>query len=190
MIKNGFRAWQACAVILCLFGLGLTILSWMVWPFVSAALKNGGNFEFLFDTEPEDGGPRFKLQRSVELNGKELKIEFASTPAEIERGLSDRLSMQPDEGMLFVFSEPARISFWMNRMRFPLDIIWIRNGSVVDIASDMPIPADTYGIPKSYTPAGATDLVLELTAGGVERYGLAIGSDVSVISDMVKAVLD
>lgn len=33
--------------------------------------------------------------------------------------------------MAFVFDTPGQYGFWMKDMRFPLDILWVRNGKVV-----------------------------------------------------------
>lgn len=187
MSKSGFRAWQGCAVFICLVGFGFTLLAWKVWPYVSTALRGEGLLDLSYATEPEDGGPKFRMKQIVNLNGEELQLELARTPAEIQQGLSDRKSMGADQGMLFVFDEPARYAFWMNHMNFSLDMIWIRDGRVVEIAANLPPPSDTLGIPKTYEPVQVADMVLELTAGGAERYALTIGSDVSAIAAAVNS---
>src|SRR3990167_5108445 len=45
--------------------------------------------------------------------GALIKVDLATSPAALERGLSERLGLAADEGMLFVFSEPGQHSFWM-----------------------------------------------------------------------------
>ena len=39
--------------------------------------------------------------------------------------------------MLFRFSQAEKYSFWMKDMRFPLDIIWIKNREVVHIEKNI-----------------------------------------------------
>jgi len=80
---------------------------------------------------------------AVSINGQRVNVEVAQTVAERSRGLSNRPPLGADEGMVFVFPEPSTPSFWMNGMRFPLDLIWIANQTVVNITSDVPVPTST-----------------------------------------------
>ena len=57
-----------------------------------------------------------------------FRVKLATTTAAIEKGLSDRLSLNPDSGMLFIFAKPAIYRFWMPDMHFPLNMIWIKKG--------------------------------------------------------------
>src|SRR3989344_5634246 len=59
---------------------------------------------------------------AVSINGQRVNVEVAQTVAERSRGLSNRPPLGADEGMVFVFPEPSTPSFWMNGMRFPLDL--------------------------------------------------------------------
>ncbi|MCR4256846.1 MAG: DUF192 domain-containing protein, partial [Candidatus Uhrbacteria bacterium] len=64
--------------------------------------------------------------------------------------------------------------FWMNRMRFSLDIIWIDGKTVVEIAENVPSPR--FGeIPYTHVPKAEADRVLELNAGMVQETGLGVG---------------
>jgi uncharacterized membrane protein (UPF0127 family) len=113
---------------------------------------------------------------TVTVNGQSLTVELADEPDEITQGLSDRDSMPLGHGMLFVL-EPAGIyPFWMNRMHFPLDILWINDGVVVDMVT---LPPPKFGeVPRTYTPKNVAGLVLELNAGEAAGYGLRVGSPV------------
>ena len=87
--------------------------------------------------------------------------------------------------MLFVFPEPRQPSFWMRGVLFALDLIWIRDGMVVQIdASVPPSPKDTPDdqLPR-YQPDEPITHVLELTAGSAARYGITIGDHVVPCSD-------
>jgi uncharacterized membrane protein (UPF0127 family) len=108
---------------------------------------------------------------------RDLYVEVVSTPAEITQGLSGRDVIGSD-GMLFVFDEALVPSFWMKEMRFPLDMVWIRDGVVVDVHRDVPAPgAGTAeaALPR-YQPSEAVDMVLELPAGSAQEWGVAPGS--------------
>ena len=106
-----------------------------------------------------------------------LVAEVANTRKSRELGLSGRLHMRDDEGMLFVFDTPGRYGFWMKDMQFPLDIIWInQNGIVVSIERN--ISNDSY--PKTFINQADASYVLEINAGQAEKFGLYIGSKVKL----------
>ena len=63
-----------------------------------------------------------------------LNLEVARTPAEHERGLMDRDYLPPDDGMVFVYAQPAREGYWMRNTLIPLSIAWLdQNGTILDI---------------------------------------------------------
>ncbi len=110
----------------------------------------------------------------VELAGQRLRVTLADTPSEQAAGLSNRPSLDADEGMLFRFDKPSILSFWMKEMRFPIDIIWIRDRVVVDVTKEAEIP--TSGRPlRIYRPAEAADTVLEVRAGFSDEFGVQPG---------------
>lgn len=53
-----------------------------------------------------------------------LQVEIADSPEEREKGLMNRTDLKPDTGMLFVFTEPQMLSFWMKNTKIPLDILF------------------------------------------------------------------
>lgn len=116
--------------------------------------------------------------RETEINGKQISLEVVTSSVDVQQGLGDRASMPEDHGMLFEFAEPAQQSFWMRHMQFPLDMVFILNNQVVDIAKNMPPPKETFGIPKTYNSNVEANKVLELNAGGVEKYGIEKGQSI------------
>lgn len=113
-------------------------------------------------------------ERVVKIGAKQWVVEQASTKESRILGLGLRESLSPGTGMLFLFPDigPGRHSFWMEGMRFPLDIAWIRDGRIVFLERN--IPADSRDI---FHPSEDADAVLEVNAGEL--------SDV-VIGDIVK----
>jgi len=106
-----------------------------------------------------------------------LSVEAVTTPVSWEEGLSDRNELGSD-GMLFLFPQKQRISFWMQRMHFNLDMVWIDDGKVMEIMRNIPKPvSDT--VPTSslplYTPAEPVNMVLEMNAGAADQKGLRVG---------------
>ncbi|AOP34693.1 hypothetical protein A0128_13030 [Leptospira tipperaryensis] len=63
-----------------------------------------------------------------------LLVEIVNTPRDRARGLMYRKSMGENEGMLFVFSEPDYLSFWMKNTWIPLSIAYFnRDKRITDI---------------------------------------------------------
>lgn len=115
---------------------------------------------------------------TIQLNNHTLTLEIVTSTQDIQQGLSDRRSMPIDQGMLFVFDHPDRYSFWMQRMHFPLDIIWLNQGVVVDRVTLLSPNGNEE--PASHIPTSTADRVLELNAGRATFYQLQIGSTISL----------
>ena len=109
-----------------------------------------------------------------------VQAELANEPEERSIGLGYRDGLTPGTGMLFVFPEAESRTFWMNGMRFCLDIIWIDDGSVTGVAeSACPSPIDTplENLPRSASP-GPVQYVLEVPAGFMQAHGMGVGTTV------------
>ena len=114
----------------------------------------------------------------VDVNGQEFNVRIASTEAARERGLSGQPKLADNQGMLFRFEKPGKYSFWMKDMLFALDIIFIKNSRIVDMAVDMPAPKKGENI-AIYTSKSEADSVLEVNAGTAKKLGWTIGGSVS-----------
>ncbi len=110
--------------------------------------------------------------KTIDLS-RALSLEVADTNAKRTLGLGWRESLADDHGMLFVFDRPGFHPFWMKGMRFSLDIIWLRDGRIVDLVTLSPT-SSWLGIP-SHAPIVQADQVLELNAGSAARFGLRKG---------------
>ncbi|HEU0051087.1 MAG TPA: DUF192 domain-containing protein [Patescibacteria group bacterium] len=116
-----------------------------------------------------------KPLKHVLVNGQPLALEVVTSTASMQEGLGDRPSIPKQQGMLFVFSTEGQYGFWMRHMEFPLDIVWLDRGRVVDMAKRMPAQG-LMPIPAIHVPTVNADRVLELNAGESDTYGLTIGS--------------
>jgi len=111
-----------------------------------------------------------KSSAGVDVNGHNFVVRVASTQAAREQGLAGWKKLDDDQGMLFVFDKSDYYVFWMKGMLIPIDIIFINDGYIVDIAENMepPKPGQDPAMCQSMQPA---DSVLEVKAGTVERLG-------------------
>jgi hypothetical protein len=113
---------------------------------------------------------------------KQLKIKIAHTLAEKEKGLSEKPSLCSDCGLLFFFDQPGIYPFWMRKMYFDIDILWIDNNRVVDITygAKRP-PKEEFDAPRTiYQSQVPVDKVLEVNAGWVKENGIGVGDQVIV----------
>jgi hypothetical protein len=115
----------------------------------------------------------------IEVADKKIKVDIADTPELQERGLSYRKNLKEDEGMLFVFNNSGRYSFWMKDMYFPIDMIWLDdNLKVVYIKKN----AKPESYPETFGPNVSTKYVLEVVAGFSEKNNLKEGDVIRFLS--------
>ena len=111
-----------------------------------------------------------------------VKVEIADNTSKRRLGLGGKDSIKEDEGMLFVFPKEEQPLFWMKGLKFPLDMVWIRDNRVVDIIKDAPVPAEGQtddDLPR-YMPKEDIDMVLEVNAGFVDKHNIQVGDEVKV----------
>jgi uncharacterized membrane protein (UPF0127 family) len=97
-----------------------------------------------------------------------LDIEIAEGEYETQTGLMYRKSMQDDRGMLFIFDDEIRRSFYMKNTEFALDIIFINGeNEIVNIQKNAQ-PLDQTSLPS----AAPAKYVLEVSAGLSDKWGL------------------
>lgn len=118
---------------------------------------------------------------SVKVGKNELNVEIASTPEEIQLGLSGRREIGSD-GMLFVINPPRQISFWMKDMFFPIDIIWISDSKISGIEKNVPMPPADITDDKLhlYNSPSPVDYVLELPAGSASKLKIDLSSQILI----------
>jgi len=123
-------------------------------------------------------------QATVSLKNETLHVLIADSIYRQQKGLSGRTSISPYDGMVFPFSLLGKHAFVMRNMNFPIDIIWLKKGEVVDYAPNVQIEPDhnesTY---IRYTPRTDDDMVLELPAGWAQAHDLRIGDKMTLVED-------
>jgi uncharacterized membrane protein (UPF0127 family) len=102
-----------------------------------------------------------------------VKVEIADTAAERAMGLMFRENLPEGEGMLFVFPEETQGSFWMKDTPISLDIIFIKEGRIVDIIADT-----TPFSEELLTPSTTYLFALEVPGGYAARNGVQTGDAV------------
>ncbi len=109
-------------------------------------------------------------QAKATINNSSFNLILAKTPKEKEIGLSGKESLPKDQGMLFKFEKTGYYSFWMKNMKFPIDIIFIKNNKIVTIYNEVKPPANNKEL-AIYQPLEPADTVLEINSGLSKKYG-------------------
>lgn len=120
---------------------------------------------------PQSAAPTYQIK----VGKANATVEIAATPQERALGLSNRQAIGENEGMLFVFSAPGTVSFWMKDTYVPLSIAFIdADMEVTDIQDMEPQTLDAHRSPEGVVMA------LEMPAGWFGRNGVALGDRVEI----------
>ena len=125
---------------------------------------------------PEAGASHPRAQVTVGMH--HVQVDVADTPERKSRGLSGRTGLAEDRGMLFPYARADQHGFWMFDMHFDIDIVWIRDGRVVDVTHGA--AHDPPGDLPIHRPSEPADLVLEVPAGTAAQLGWRAGDPVQV----------
>lgn len=111
--------------------------------------------------------PKITLKAGMHL----IQAQVASTPEQRATGLMFRAEMPANEGMLFVFEEPAGQCFWMKNTLLPLTAAFVADdGTIVNLADMKPKSLD------SHCSAKPVRYVLEMHQGWFAKRGLQAGT--------------
>lgn len=122
----------------------------------------------------------------MKVGGKTLNVEIADTKEKLEKGLSGREKLAENEGMFFVMPQDSQPGFWMKKMKFSIDIIWINDNKIVEVSENLPVPDKENSLdnlPKYY-PKEPIDYVLEVNAGFVKENNIKPGATIELPSNL------
>jgi len=113
-------------------------------------------------------------ESKVCVNNHCFSVELSETQKQRSQGLMYKESLDQDKGMLFIFDQEKKHSFWMKNTLIPLDIIWInKDKEVVDIKKNVqPCVQEEC---KIFKPSNKAKYVLELNAGQSDKTNIKIG---------------
>lgn len=102
-----------------------------------------------------------------------IKAEVAADDATRQQGLMFRERMGANEGMIFVFEEPARICMWMKNTHLPLSVAFLdKEGRILNIENMQPQTT------KSHCAAKPALYALEMNQGWFKKKNILPGTKV------------
>jgi len=155
----------------------------LLLTFVAISLSGcGSKVSSLSPPDPVQKTPQFlPITAIATFPGQQVvNLEVARTPQQHELGLMYRPVLPDNQGMLFQFSKPQLLSFWMKNVSVPLDMVFLNRGVVQYEASALPCPGGI-GCPL-IRPPRLCDQVIELGSGQLQFLGLKVGDYVQIKS--------
>jgi uncharacterized protein len=105
-----------------------------------------------------------------------LCLWLAATDADQERGLMDVTTLGAADGMLFRFSSPTRVGFYMYRTTMPLTVVFLaQDGTTVDRIDMDPCPEKDPAKCQVYRASETYQYAIEVPRGHDRSLGLAKG---------------
>lgn len=121
---------------------------------------------------------KLPVEAMLLVGGKQIELEVAKTPQQQQLGLMFRPFLPPNRGMLFPFQPASLVTFWMKNVLIPLDMIFVADGTVVQIYHSLPPcyrePCPLY---HSDTPV---DYVIELAGGRAQQLNIRRGDKLTI----------
>ena len=112
----------------------------------------------------------------LKIGPNRLKVEVAQTDEQREKGLMFRKQLGRDEGMLFIFDEPAYHAMWMKNTLIPLSVAFIDdNGAITNVEDMQPQTED------SHCASRPARYALEMNRGWFAARGIKPGSRIGGI---------
>lgn len=118
-------------------------------------------------------------------NPNPFTLEVAATQSDRMVGLMYRNELSPESGMIFVYPNEAKRTFWMKNTLVSLDMVFLdKKLRVQGVVKNTP-PHSTAKF--SLDDDSPSMYVVELVAGTAERIGIARGSTLTVSGELPKA---
>jgi len=114
-------------------------------------------------------------QTVLDVAGISLTVEIADTSEARNQGLMNRKSLGSDDGMIFIFDEEHKVSFWMKNTEIPLSIAFIAADGTIRQIEDME-PRSLASVPSYRNVLYA----LEVNKGWFERNRISVGDRVDI----------
>lgn len=141
--------------------IGVCVVAFLGFRAFERERYRSGTVDVSFANPDGTTSPLFTLELAADGPSRQKGLMFRKPDSIPERG-----------GMIFIFPEDERLSFWMRNTFTSLDMIFLGSDLTVQgVIPDVPIMNDT---PRTLETVGR--YVIELHAGTAARYGITAGS--------------
>ncbi|MDA3956991.1 DUF192 domain-containing protein [Oceanispirochaeta sp.] len=110
---------------------------------------------------------------TIKIGDSNIRVELADSQESRRQGLMNRSSLPLNEGMLFVFEEEQKISFWMKDTSIPLSIAYINKAGIIREIHELKPYSQ-----KSVQSRGSVLYALEVNQGFFEKHHITVGDKV------------
>ena len=138
---------------------------------------------------------------TAKIGGKWFTLEIASNSATREKGLMGRTEIPSDGGMIFIFNDLQKRSFWMKNCLVDMDILYLDRSHRIVSAYNMKMQPpkgdheseDDYEArirrDAVYPSHDRSQFVIELKAGKIQELRLKRGEKVILDEDQLKELV-
>jgi hypothetical protein len=118
---------------------------------------------------------------TVRVGDSTFDVNIADSPFRRMRGLAGLEALPEDEGLLMLFGEKDTPTIWPKNLKFPIDIVWIDDSTVVGVEKNAIAESNFVldGI-KLYIPGQPINKVLQINAGLADKLGIGPGRWVDI----------
>ncbi|MFI5337073.1 MAG: DUF192 domain-containing protein [Opitutales bacterium] len=121
----------------------------------------------------------------ITVGARAVQMQVAALPEELQHGLMFRPKLDQDEGMIFVFTHPQQMGFWMRNTEIPLDIGYFdADGELKEIYPMYPHDERTVA-----SHSHAIQFCLEMNQGWFKERGVKPGDklDLKALAEALRA---
>jgi uncharacterized membrane protein (UPF0127 family) len=123
---------------------------------------------------------QFKRQ-VIKLANQRISVEIADTDEKSERGLMYRKSLKKNEGMLFVFPNEQKRSFWMKNTFIDLSVAFFDSNRILTEIHDMKASSSELTIhPDSCESKKPAQFALEMSRGWFKNHSIKVGTKLEI----------
>jgi uncharacterized membrane protein (UPF0127 family) len=117
----------------------------------------------------------------VKIAGHALRVEVVATPEQRAKGLMFREKLARNDGMLFIFDEPAYQAMWMKNTLIALSVAFLDgDGRILNVADMEPQTLD------SHAAAGPARYAIETNKGWFAERRIKAGDKVTGLPPLPK----
>lgn len=171
----------------------MQIVAWIAMAATIAAFGPLGCDEQ--STDPRIDRADWRIDRAnwrieLTLGGERFDLALATTPTARRNGLMHVAELPREEGMLFVFADTERRSFWMKDCLIDLDAIFLdERGRVVKVHEMTTPPPDATDFER-YPSGEPARFVIELNRGMASELGIEAGDVIELPTADLKAMAE